>query len=55
MKNALPCFSALCLVCFNLARSAPAPPTGAATGFQLTIDLRDGTRLAGKNRVTPFA
>jgi len=36
-------------VCFNLAQSAPAP-AGVATGFQLTLDLRDGTRLAGKNQ-----
>ncbi|HEY5503681.1 MAG TPA: LamG-like jellyroll fold domain-containing protein, partial [Sedimentisphaerales bacterium] len=49
MKTKLRLFFALCTVgfCFHHAQAAPASTN--ETGFRLTIELRDGSRIVGKS------
>lgn len=49
MKTILRLFCALCVLAFNVNQIQAAPVDADESGFQLTIELRDGSRVVGKS------
>jgi Concanavalin A-like lectin/glucanases superfamily len=54
MKNILHFLCALCALTFCTNQIQAAPVAGGEPGFQLTIELRDGSRVVGKSLDDPL-